>query len=287
MTAQTTTNQGTGQGSRKMEKEVTIQSPIEQVWKALTEAEELQRWFPTDAEVIPGPGGKITMKWDDRFTWAMEIRHWELEKRLGLTYRQDKDHEATDAEPGIIPDDPVELAVDYSLESNGNTTVVRLVHSGFGLSSNWDDEYDGVSRGWDTELQSLKFYLENHAGVDRQPIWLVSWPQGDLADIWQKFFGPEGLPFVDTPLQDLKAGDNYRIKTQEGQELSGTVVYLQPGSDFVGTVNEYNQSLLRLKVEAYTGKPEADIWLATYDLEEERKQEFKTYWQGKLNQLFA
>lgn len=34
------------------------------VWRALTEAEELTRWFPLQARVTPGEGGEIWMSWN-------------------------------------------------------------------------------------------------------------------------------------------------------------------------------------------------------------------------------
>lgn len=42
---------------RRIEKEIEINAPLEDVWKALTDANELARWFPLEARVTPGPGG--------------------------------------------------------------------------------------------------------------------------------------------------------------------------------------------------------------------------------------
>jgi len=36
-------------------------SSAESVWKALTNAEELKRWFPLEARAEPGKGGKIRL----------------------------------------------------------------------------------------------------------------------------------------------------------------------------------------------------------------------------------
>ena len=44
------------QVSRYVEKTVVIDSPADVVWHALTDAEELTRWFPVDARVKPGLG---------------------------------------------------------------------------------------------------------------------------------------------------------------------------------------------------------------------------------------
>src|SRR5687768_11372468 len=43
---------------------VTIKSSPMVVFKALTQADELMRWFPTRAESDPHPGGKFKFTWE-------------------------------------------------------------------------------------------------------------------------------------------------------------------------------------------------------------------------------
>ncbi len=43
---------------------VVIKSSQENVFKALTKADELVRWFPSRAESDPRPGGKFKLFWD-------------------------------------------------------------------------------------------------------------------------------------------------------------------------------------------------------------------------------
>ena len=47
-TKETTT---TDPGTRVITKEIVIDAPIEAVWKALTDAEELCNWFPLQADL--------------------------------------------------------------------------------------------------------------------------------------------------------------------------------------------------------------------------------------------
>jgi hypothetical protein len=44
---------------RRIENEIEVAAPAEEVWKALTDAGELARWFPLEAHVTLGLGGKI------------------------------------------------------------------------------------------------------------------------------------------------------------------------------------------------------------------------------------
>jgi uncharacterized protein YndB with AHSA1/START domain len=49
--------------ARKIEKEIELNAPAERVWQMLTDPQELARWFPLEAQVAPGEGGKISLSW--------------------------------------------------------------------------------------------------------------------------------------------------------------------------------------------------------------------------------
>ena len=44
---------------RAFELALDIDASADEVWRALTEAEELMRWFPLEAQVAPGNGGSM------------------------------------------------------------------------------------------------------------------------------------------------------------------------------------------------------------------------------------
>ena len=52
-----------GKGTRTQQHEIVIDAPIEAVWKAISDAEELTRWFVEEANVEPGVGGTIEISW--------------------------------------------------------------------------------------------------------------------------------------------------------------------------------------------------------------------------------
>ena len=62
---------------RTFETEIEIDAPVESVWKALTEADELTRWFPLEAKVNPGVGGSVEMSWTKYSVWDSRIEIWE------------------------------------------------------------------------------------------------------------------------------------------------------------------------------------------------------------------
>src|SRR5579883_3388435 len=49
---------------RSIEKEVIIKANPERVFRALTEREELERWFARTAEIDLRPGSAINLEWD-------------------------------------------------------------------------------------------------------------------------------------------------------------------------------------------------------------------------------
>ena len=119
-----------------------IAASPETVWKAITDAAELVNWFPLDAVVDPGEGGRIIYGWHS-IKGDSRIQAWRPPEHLRTSWM-------VHAEPG---DDPrTQVAVDWFIEGERGQTRLRLVHSGFSMAKEWDEEYDGTRRGWDFEL---------------------------------------------------------------------------------------------------------------------------------------
>ena len=134
--------------TRAHETRVTIDTPIEEVWAALTEAGILTRWFAPQAEIVPGAGGSFDLRWDDAYRWKSDIEVWEPDAHLRLG--------------GLSPAGPQRLFQDFYLTTENGQTVLRLVHSGFGDSASWDQEYEGTLGGWPCVFFCLKHMLERH-----------------------------------------------------------------------------------------------------------------------------
>ncbi|HJZ95472.1 MAG TPA: SRPBCC domain-containing protein [Candidatus Solibacter sp.] len=136
---------------RKHEMEVEIAASPAQVWEAIATGQGITSWFCPIAEVEPGVGGKTYVKWCEGMEGTSRIEIWEPERRL-----QKVDDRPAPAEPSVI---------DYHIESRGGATVLRLVHSGFGDSANFDGEFESTGTAWPVFLQMLKHSAEQ--GVAR------------------------------------------------------------------------------------------------------------------------
>jgi uncharacterized protein YndB with AHSA1/START domain len=135
---------------RKHEIEIEIAAPASEVWKALTTAEGIASWFAPGAAVEPGAGGKMTISWGEGMEYTNRIAIWEPESHL-----QTASDRPEPAPPNVI---------DYFIESRGGTTVLRLVHSGFGASADFDAEYESTGHGWAIFMKMLKHSAER--GID-------------------------------------------------------------------------------------------------------------------------
>lgn len=261
---------------RQVETAIQIGAPVEDVWKALTDAEELERWFPFEARVEPGEGGKIWLGWDKIATWDSTIEVWDPNRHLRTTYAREQ--------PGSGP--PPKLSVDYYLEARAGGTYLRLVHSGFGSGADWDDEYRGVRRGWAYELKSLRHYLENHKGTIRRVAWAFVTLDIPWEEAWTRLISRDGI-LSEGSIEDLKEGDRYSIRLATGQALTGVVKLFNAGMDFAGTVENLNNGLFRASIEvAHEGGLSAMVWIATYGLDAERVEALQSQLRALLNGLF-
>jgi uncharacterized protein YndB with AHSA1/START domain len=263
--------------TRTIETTIEIPAPVEAVWRALTEAEEIQRWFAPEAHVAPGTGGTIRWKWQE-IAWESRIEAWEPGRHLLAVY----DNAAKEGGP----QGPATLAMDFSLEARGGRTQLRLVHAGFGYGAGWDEEYDGVRRGWHYELRSLRHYLLHHAGRQRRLAWARVPVAGPGADTWSRLAGPAGLLPLGPP-ERLVEGSRYSLSAATGDSFTGRVLLYAPQQEFSATVENMGDSLLRVAVENCGSGPEAWIWLASWRLPEAEVSEFGARWQKRLAEHFS
>ena len=117
--------------SRTIETQIEIDAPVDAVWAALSESEELANWFPIKARVKPGAGGSVWSWWADDMQWESPIAAWEPNRHMRVVW----------LEPGEYGEMkvPFQIAVDYTLETRAGKTVLRLVHSGFSTDTAWDN----------------------------------------------------------------------------------------------------------------------------------------------------
>jgi uncharacterized protein YndB with AHSA1/START domain len=258
--------------TRTMEKTFDIKATPDAVWKALTDAEELMNWFPVDARVTPGKGGEILMSWGEEMHGS-RITIWEPGRHLQTEWES--------------PNSPTPLTVDYFIEGKGGATRLRLVHSGFGSGGAWEEEYDGVSRGWNFELRGLRHYLEHHPGVKRQIAWVSRALDVDYVEAWNRIMGAGGLGYRGS--SDAGEGERFSFEGA-GVRLDGEVRDMFPPRQFAGTVEQFNDAYMRVAIEHGCHGDDVtrvNLWLSAYGVGEQALAELRSTWQGLLDRLFG
>ena len=106
-------------------REVILETPREEVWRALTQPERLREWFANEVELDVRPGGEGTFRWGDGSTRRASVDAVEEERRLAFTWRDDADGGGAGAETHV------ELALEDAPEGT-RLTVVESLTAGSG-----------------------------------------------------------------------------------------------------------------------------------------------------------
>jgi uncharacterized protein YndB with AHSA1/START domain len=244
--------------SRSFSMTVDINATPDEIWRALTEAKELVRWFSPQARVTPGKGGSMFWGWDGHWAWESEIDAWEPGKRLRLVEHRP----AFDVKGDPLPGEAQHLAMEFTLETHAGRTRLRLVHSGFGQGSNWDDELESVSHGWQFELRGLRHYLERHRNKDRHHASVQHVTPLAMDIVWHRLLGPAAFVVTDGQLaQDARCV----VRAATGDQIEGTCAWYAPGHDLFLIVDDLDDGVFRIATWRAAGKTGVQVWMTTYD----------------------
>ena len=114
--------------------EVTIAAPIETVWRALRDRDDLRRWHGWEAD--------------------------ELDEEIELIYFSEAREEERDGPERRL----VCGANVFELSTRGPSTVVRVVMTEPPESDAWHGWYEDIRHGWHTFVEQLRFFVERHRG---------------------------------------------------------------------------------------------------------------------------
>jgi uncharacterized protein YndB with AHSA1/START domain len=235
------------EATRSHETRIEIAAPIEDVWKALTEASEIARWFAPNIKVEPGVGGTFLADWGPGIEWKTAIEVWEPNRHLRLAETREQP-------------EPCPLLQDYFLEAEGGKTVLRLVHSGFGTSAEWDNEYEGTRGGWPVCFFRLKHGLEHHRGESIHNIILTSVGHG-----------------IDT----ARAHELIESARPEPYEPA-----LNAPTERAGVLPELNGSIFSYSVQPCPGGTMAYVQFLFFGLSDAKAASIQKEWSDKMARMF-
>jgi len=172
-------------GRRSVQVEVEVPGTPEEVWQAIATGPGISSWFvPT--EIVEQDGKPVAVK--SNFGPGMEstatVTSWDPPRKF------------TAESPGWTPDMPT-MATEWSVEARaGGVCVVRVVHSLFASTDDWDNQLEGTEFGWPGFFRILRLYLA-HFGGQRSAI--MQWnamPAGTAEDAWETLADALGLKGV-------------------------------------------------------------------------------------------
>ncbi len=139
---------------RKMIQRYIYQAKPEKVFRALTDAQELTKWFLKEARVELKKGGKMRFVWSPKDKHENKILDLVPNKRLRMTWPT----------MGWGGTPRTDTYVTFSLTPKGKYTILQIEHTGFGMGEEWVMYYAGTYSGWTYYLLNLKSWLEH--GID-------------------------------------------------------------------------------------------------------------------------
>ncbi|MGI9822900.1 SRPBCC domain-containing protein [Agromyces sp. Marseille-Q5079] len=137
---------------------IRIAAPVDKVWRAVTEPEQISRWFGRTELDGAGPGarGSITFEGYGRVPLAIES----VDAPRLITYRWGNDDAA-----GHLPEelDDHSTVFTFTLEAVADGTELTVVETGFDRTSDPRANMADHAEGWVSELDKLVALFEGDA----------------------------------------------------------------------------------------------------------------------------
>ena len=182
-------------GRRLVELEFEVPGTPEQVWQAIATGPGISSWF-VPAEVEEREGGALTFHLGGMDSSGV-VTGWEPPRRFAYEERD----WAANAPP---------LATECLVEARGGgLCVVRMVHSLFTSSDEWDDQMEGFEAGWPPYFEILRLVLTHFPGQRSSSLRLMSAVPLAEPEAWEALSGALGTaPFSGSVLRDRGTGKN-------------------------------------------------------------------------------
>lgn len=209
-------------GRRSVQVEIEVPGTPEEVWRAIATGPGISSWF-VPARSEERQGGQVVCTFGPGMDCPATITTWQPPLRF-----------VTEGDMGM-PGSP-KVATEWTVEARaGGTCLVRVVHSLFASTDDWDNQLDGLEQGWPTYFRILRMYLANFKGLPCSALQLVGFSTEPEAKAWEKAGGALGL---------LKLAEGRKWTAPDGVPRMAGVV------DSVGKGMHPNTVLLRLDTPA-------------------------------------
>jgi uncharacterized protein YndB with AHSA1/START domain len=162
-------------GRRSVQVEVELPGTPEQVWEAIATGPGISSWFvPTRIEMgADGKPARMVFDFGPGMESTPTITAWEPPRRLAAE------------DSGWAPGMP-SIATEWTVEARaGGTCLVRVVHSLFASTDDWDNQLEGTETGWPGFLRILRLYLTHFRGQACSNLQLMAMTADAEAKAWE------------------------------------------------------------------------------------------------------
>lgn len=192
------------------EREIRISADPETVWSAWAEPDHVRRWFSDDARGELEEGGELVHEFDGHGEHRYTVVEVDAPRRLVLDGEMD----------GRAFRQIVEI------RREGGSTVLRLVHSGFGPADSDSEIVQGIDSGWSMALAALKFYVEHFFGRPKKTISLFRPARFDYRTLLERhYLGADGLgEWLTDGGSGISQGEPVKLRLLRGRSITGSVL---------------------------------------------------------------
>ena len=252
-------------GRRSVAVDVEVPGTPEEVWQAIASGPGISAWFvPTQFEEQGGKPVAVTSTFGPGMAARADVTVWDPPRMFAAQ---------SEGWGGGPP-----VATEWSVEARaGGVCVVRVVHSLFASTDDWDNQIESAKMGWPGFFRTLRIYLTHFRGQPAQIAQFVAHVAGSEADAWDALTGALGV-------KGLAIGEHWT--TPAGlPAASGVAEYIAdnpydallrldapvPGVAALGAFNVGGQSMAALNFYLYgeqaadTVAREAPKWQAWFD----------------------
>ncbi|HET7464368.1 MAG TPA: SRPBCC domain-containing protein [Longimicrobium sp.] len=194
-------------GRRSVQVEVEVPGTPEEVWEAIATGPGISSWFvPAEVEASGGKPSAMTLTFGPGLEARSVVTDWDPPRRFAKEFG------------GWMPGSPP-MAEEWSVEARaGGTCVVRIVHSLFASTDDWDDQLEAGQAAWPAFLRTLRLYLTHFRGQRAALMQLTAPAAGTEAEAWDTLTAAVGV-------KDRGVGERWTMPAGV-TPLSGVVEYV-------------------------------------------------------------
>lgn len=243
-------------GRRSVQVEVEVPGTPEEVWQAIATGKGISSWFvPTTSEDdANGVPIKITSNFGPGMESVSTVKDWNPPLSFSA---ESKD---------LGPDAPV-VATQWFVEArDGGVCVVRVVHSLFASTDDWDSQLEAWESGWPDFFRLLGIYLAHFSGQPCSAVQLTGFAPAPRDAAWRALFEGLGLGTVTTGQRVQSSGaapDMSGTIERRGEEAYPEEMLLRldspaPGIAHMFAMDMGEQVLVSIRIHLY-GSTAADV----------------------------